>query len=103
MYVNHLPFVLSNIYTKLLLLIFDLYIPCINFQGLLQSRAEKHINWLEEWWLNTAYLEYRDPVVVFSSPGLVFPFRKFPTQEDQLKYAAKTLLAALEYKALIDG
>lgn len=72
------------------------------FQGLLEQRAGKHENWLEEWWLNTAYLEYRDPVVVFSSPGLVFPFRKFDSQEDQLRYAAKTLVAALDYKALID-
>ncbi|XP_053625257.1 carnitine O-acetyltransferase-like isoform X2 [Plodia interpunctella] len=72
-------------------------------QALLEQRAESHLNWLEEWWLNTAYLEYRDPVVVYSSPGLVFPFRNFCNQEDQLKYAAKTLLAALEYKHLIDN
>ncbi|XP_059048863.1 carnitine O-acetyltransferase-like [Achroia grisella] len=72
-------------------------------QGLLERRAQEHSNWLEEWWLLTAYLEYRDPVVVYSSPGLVFPFRKFNTQDEQLKYAAKTLLAALEYKALIDS
>ncbi|XP_050360681.1 carnitine O-acetyltransferase-like isoform X2 [Nymphalis io] len=72
-------------------------------QSLLEKRAEQHENWLENWWLNTAYLEYRDPVVVFSSPGLVFPFRKFNNQQDQLKYAAKTLLAALDYKALIDN
>ncbi|KAL0849138.1 hypothetical protein ABMA28_013487 [Loxostege sticticalis] len=71
-------------------------------QSLLESRAEKHLNWLEEWWLNTAYLEYRDPVVVYSSPGLVFPFRKFTNQNEQLQYAAKTLLAVLEYKSLID-
>ncbi|KAF9414691.1 hypothetical protein HW555_007469 [Spodoptera exigua] len=72
-------------------------------QLLLEKRAQEHLNWLEDWWLNTAYLEYRDPVVVYSSPGLVFPFRKFQTQNDQLKYAAKTLLAALSYKSLIDN
>ncbi|KAI8427768.1 hypothetical protein MSG28_002190 [Choristoneura fumiferana] len=72
-------------------------------QGLLEKRAQQHTNWLEEWWLNTAYLEYRNPVVVYSSPGLVFPFRKFNSQVDQLKYAAKTLLAALDYKSLIDN
>ncbi|CAH4003170.1 unnamed protein product [Pieris brassicae] len=71
-------------------------------QSLLENRATKHINWLEEWWLNTAYLEYRDPVVVFSSPGLVFPLRKFNNQTEQLEYAAKTLLAAVNYKSLID-
>ncbi|CAG9784470.1 unnamed protein product [Diatraea saccharalis] len=72
-------------------------------QSLLEKRAQTHLNWLEEWWLKTAYLGYRDPVVVFSSPGLVFPFRKFKTQLEQLQYAAKTILATLEYKALIDG
>ncbi|XP_049691760.2 carnitine O-acetyltransferase isoform X1 [Helicoverpa armigera] len=72
-------------------------------QVLLEKRSQEHLNWLEDWWLNTAYLEYRDPVVVYSSPGLVFPFRKFETQDDQLHYAAKTLLAALEYKSLIDN
>ncbi|XP_068621094.1 carnitine O-acetyltransferase-like isoform X2 [Battus philenor] len=75
----------------------------VKLQDLLEKRAQKQLNWLEEWWLKTAYLEYRDPVVVFSSPGLVFPFRKFNNQEEQLRYASKTLLAALEYKALIDG
>ncbi|CAH0726668.1 unnamed protein product, partial [Brenthis ino] len=72
-------------------------------QSLLEKRAENHQNWLEEWWLNTAYLEYRDPVVIFSSPGLVLPFRKFNNQQEQLKYAAKTILAALDYKSLIDN
>ncbi|CAK1549844.1 unnamed protein product [Leptosia nina] len=72
-------------------------------QNLLEDRATKHQNWLEEWWLNTAYLGYRDPVVVFSSPGLVFPFRKFNSQTEQLQYAAKTLLAAFDYKSLIDN
>lgn len=69
---------------------------------LLEKRAQEHLNWLEDWWLNTAYLEYRDPVVVYSSPGLVFPFRKFQSQNDQFKFAAKILLAALDYKSLID-
>ncbi|KAJ0181787.1 hypothetical protein K1T71_002509 [Dendrolimus kikuchii] len=72
-------------------------------QDLLERRAKEHQNWLEAWWLNTAYLEYRDPVVVYSSPGLVFPFRQFNNQMDQLRYAAKTLLASMDYKALIDG
>ncbi|VVC92928.1 unnamed protein product, partial [Leptidea sinapis] len=73
-----------------------------NMGELLVQHATKHQNWLEEWWINTAYLEYRDPVVVFSSPGLVYPIQKFRNESDQLEYAAKTLLAALEYKSMID-
>ncbi|KAG7311587.1 hypothetical protein JYU34_002635 [Plutella xylostella] len=71
-------------------------------QSLLEKRAEQHTNWLADWWLSSAYLEYRDPVVVYSSPGLVFPFRTFQSEQDQLNYAAKTVMAALDYKALID-
>lgn len=72
-------------------------------QALLQKRAEQEENWLSEWWLNTAYLEYRDPVVVFSSPGLVFPRQQFSTQKEQLQYAAKLVRAALAYKEVIDS
>lgn len=66
-------------------------------QKLLVERAKVHENWLEEWWLNTAYLEYRDPVVVFSSPGLVFPFEDFTQENDRLKYSANLILAAVQY------
>ncbi|XP_072377173.1 carnitine O-acetyltransferase [Diabrotica undecimpunctata] len=66
-------------------------------QHLLVERAKSQENWLEEWWLNTAYLEYRDPVVVFSSPGLVFPFEDFNNEVDRLKYTANLILAGVEY------
>ena len=57
---------------------------------------------LSEWWLNTAYLEFRSPVVVWSSPGLVYPKRTFKSMADQLTYAANTIAAAVSYKNLID-
>ncbi|CAH1109108.1 unnamed protein product [Psylliodes chrysocephalus] len=66
-------------------------------QKLLVERAHQHENWLDEWWLHTAYLEYRDPVVVFSSPGLVFPFEEFSNESDRLKYTARLILAAVQY------
>ncbi|BES89268.1 carnitine O-acetyltransferase activity [Nesidiocoris tenuis] len=72
-------------------------------QEKLNLRAEQRENWLEEWWINTAYLEYRDPVVVFSSPGLLFPPKKFANLDDQLDTAAKLAIAAVSYKALIDN
>jgi carnitine O-acetyltransferase len=71
-------------------------------QDLLVKHAEKKDNWLSDWWLENAYLKYRDPVVVFSSPGLVFPKREFSTQDDKLKFTAKMISAALSYKNLID-
>jgi len=53
--------------------------------------------------LSTAYLEYRSPVVIFSSPGLVFPVEDFKSKEDQLRYAAKMIFGALLYKQSIDN
>lgn len=70
-------------------------------QELLVKKAKTTDNWLSEWWINIAYLEYRDPVVVFSSPGLVFPFQKFNGEKDVLSYTAKLILASLEYILLI--
>lgn len=69
---------------------------------LLEEKARNCENWLSDWWLQTAYLEYRMPVVVYSSPGLVFPLQEFKSQQDQLLYAAKLVSAALEYKLMID-
>lgn len=43
-------------------------------QKLLVERAHQHENWLDEWWLHTAYLEYRDPVVVFFESWISFSF-----------------------------
>lgn len=64
-------------------------------QKLLEQRAETKENWLSDpssnWWLNCAYLSYRDPVVVWSSPGLVFPKRKFVTVEDKIEYAGQVI------------
>ncbi|KAG8228401.1 hypothetical protein J437_LFUL003874, partial [Ladona fulva] len=71
-------------------------------QSLLQKKAKETDNWLAEWWLNIAYLDYRLPVTVYSSPGLVFPLQKFSSTEDKLNYAAKMIAGALDYKQLLD-
>ncbi|XP_049547857.1 carnitine O-acetyltransferase-like [Anopheles darlingi] len=72
-------------------------------QELLNQRAAKMESWLAEWWLRSAYMEYRDPVIVYSSPGLVFPRADYRTFDGQLAYAARMASAALAYKAQIDG
>ncbi|KAL3281380.1 hypothetical protein HHI36_004590 [Cryptolaemus montrouzieri] len=71
-------------------------------QCYLEKRAENCENWLSEWWDNTAYLEYRDPVTVYSSPGLVYPLQQFANEAERLTYAAKMILGAIDYKLLID-
>lgn len=58
---------------------------------------------LADWWLDTAYLEYRSPVTVWSSPGLVMPLQEWDTQQQQLKYAARLISDALRFKQLVDG
>lgn len=72
-------------------------------QELLEQRAKNHDSWLADWWLDGAYLSYRDPVVVYSSPGLIFPEQKFRTETERLTYAVKVVSASLNYKAAIDN
>lgn len=40
---------------------------------------------LSDWWLKTAYLQYRQPVVIHSSPGLVLPRQDFVDLQGQLR------------------
>lgn len=42
-------------------------------QELLQARASKHKNWLEEWWLEFAYLRSRKPLVPYSNMSAPLP------------------------------
>lgn len=74
----------------------------VKLHNMLKERAKVTENWLDEWWLKNAYLEYRMPVVVHSSPGLVFPIKEFNSVERQLRYAARLIAGALDYKKLID-
>ncbi|CAL4074526.1 unnamed protein product, partial [Meganyctiphanes norvegica] len=71
-------------------------------QSILEKRAANTDNWLSDWWLNAAYLDFRSPVVVWSSPGLVFPLQDFKSLDDQLNYAAKLISGALDYKIMVD-
>ncbi|KFM59850.1 Carnitine O-acetyltransferase, partial [Stegodyphus mimosarum] len=61
----------------------------VKLHTMLKERAKVTENWLDEWWLNSAYLEFRMPLVLYSSPGLVFPLKDFNTVERQLRYAAR--------------
>ncbi|KAB7506160.1 Carnitine O-acetyltransferase [Armadillidium nasatum] len=71
-------------------------------QSSLEERAKISENWLTDWWISTAYLDYRWPVVVWSSPGLVFPLQEFHTLDDQLNYASLVIAGALDYKIMVD-
>ncbi|XP_075434747.1 carnitine O-acetyltransferase isoform X2 [Ascaphus truei] len=69
----------------------------------LERRGKKMENWLSDWWLQTAYLEYRLPVVVHSSPGVVLPKQDFADRQGQLRFAAKLIEGVLDFKTMIDN
>ncbi|KAK4522056.1 uncharacterized protein ATC70_004595 [Mucor velutinosus] len=54
------------------------------------------VNWMEDWWLDQAYMGYRDPVVIYVSYFFLYKddkLRKSPAQR-----AAAITTAALEFK-----
>uniref|UniRef100_A0A671VB17 Carnitine O-acetyltransferase n=1 Tax=Sparus aurata TaxID=8175 RepID=A0A671VB17_SPAAU len=72
-------------------------------QRSLEKRACNSENWLSEWWVQIAYLEYRLPVVVHSSPGLVLPRMNFRDKQGQIRFAAKLIAGVLDFKTMIDN
>ncbi|XP_014204515.1 carnitine O-acetyltransferase-like isoform X2 [Copidosoma floridanum] len=67
----------------------------------LQERYENTENWMSEWWLQAAYLGYRYPVIVHSSPGTVGPAQKFKSPDDAHRYAAHVIGAVRNYNSMI--
>ncbi|EDV28147.1 uncharacterized protein TRIADDRAFT_20587 [Trichoplax adhaerens] len=63
----------------------------------LKERAKQHNNWLAEWWLNYAYLEYRAPNIVNSNPAIIFPKFNFSGLEGQLEYVVQNILLHIDY------
>jgi len=72
-------------------------------QTLLEERGRKTENWFSDWWLDMAYLGYRDPVIVWSSPGIVWPTQVFQDKKEVIKFAARSVAGALDYKIAIDN
>uniref|UniRef100_A0A8C9X1I6 Carnitine O-acetyltransferase n=1 Tax=Sander lucioperca TaxID=283035 RepID=A0A8C9X1I6_SANLU len=50
----------------------------------LERRARKTDNWLSEWWMQSAYLDCRMPVAVYTSPGVVLPRMRFHDRQGQM-------------------
>ncbi|KAB0379413.1 carnitine O-acetyltransferase isoform X2 [Muntiacus reevesi] len=69
----------------------------------LERRARKMENWLSDWWLKTAYLQYRQPLVIYSSPGVMLPKQDFVDRQGQLRFAAKLIEGVLDFKTMIDN
>lgn len=71
-------------------------------QKRLEARREdpKHKNWLHEWWTDSAYLAYRDPVVPYVS--YFFSHRDDRQRRHPAKRAAALSLAMLEFKKQVE-
>ncbi|KAK5608532.1 hypothetical protein CRENBAI_024005 [Crenichthys baileyi] len=69
----------------------------------LEKRAGETENWLSQWWVQVAYLDYRMPVVVHSSPGLVLPRMDFRDKDGQIRFASKLIAGVLYFKTMIDN
>lgn len=52
---------------------------------------------MREWWLQTAYLGYRAPVIVNSSPGIVGPPITFKKSDDFYVCAARLVAGVCDY------
>ncbi|KAI9865792.1 MAG: Carnitine O-acetyltransferase mitochondrial [Vezdaea acicularis] len=61
----------------------------------------KHKNWLYEWWNDTAYLSYRDPVVPYVS--YFYSHRDDRRRRAPAKRAAALSTAVLEFKKQVDA
>uniref|UniRef100_A0AAQ5XGV8 Choline/carnitine acyltransferase domain-containing protein n=1 Tax=Amphiprion ocellaris TaxID=80972 RepID=A0AAQ5XGV8_AMPOC len=68
----------------------------------LERRARKTDNWLSEWWMQSAYLDCRMPVAVYTSPGVVLPQMRFHDRQGQMRFAAKLIAGVLDFKKMID-
>uniref|UniRef100_A0A668AXY9 Carnitine O-acetyltransferase n=1 Tax=Myripristis murdjan TaxID=586833 RepID=A0A668AXY9_9TELE len=69
----------------------------------LERRARKTDNWLTEWWMQSAYLDCRMPVAVYTSPGVVLPRMHFHDRQGQMRFAAKLIAGVLDFKKMIDS
>ncbi|XP_066597269.1 carnitine O-acetyltransferase-like isoform X2 [Prorops nasuta] len=58
-------------------------------------------NWMTEWWINKAYLGYRNPVIVHSSPGTIGPQMNFREPYSFITNAARIVIAISEYDKLV--
>lgn len=66
----------------------------------LVKRYEITDNWMSQWWLNSAYLGYRAPVIVNSSPGTVSVLPSI-NEKSYIFYAAVLVDAILQYHNMV--
>jgi carnitine O-acetyltransferase len=65
-------------------------------QQRLVARSQETVNWMEEWWLDQAYMGYRDSVVL--NVSYFFAYKDDKTRKDPAHRAAAITTAALAFK-----
>ena len=59
-------------------------------QDYLYQKSKKRKNWFSDWWLDMAYLGYRAPLPVWSSPGIIMPPQDFSNSDEKwLSFTAR--------------
>lgn len=74
-------------------------------QSQLVKRSAREDNWLEDWWLNSAYLDSRLPLPIICNPGVIF-YKDLivgNTLHEQLKLAARAVSGLMTFKSKLDG
>ncbi|XP_035671417.1 choline O-acetyltransferase-like [Branchiostoma floridae] len=72
-------------------------------QEKLLEYAQTKVNWVYDWWMDDMYLTARLPLVINSSPGMVFPKQIFTEPSDQLRFAARLISGIMDYKVILDA
>lgn len=67
----------------------------------LLERYQNTDNWMKEWWLQVAYLGYRTPVIVHSSPGTVGPPIALNRPDDVYLFAARLVAGVCNYNEMV--
>lgn len=67
---------------------------------LVKIKAGQTSNWLSnDWWLNKAYLQGRDPLIMWSNPGLICPRVPVPSGcQATIRYISHFILGSLDFK-----
>ncbi|XP_013101090.2 carnitine O-acetyltransferase isoform X2 [Stomoxys calcitrans] len=73
-----------------------------HLQKLLEKLAACEENWLAPRWMKTAYLGYREPVTIYSSPGMTFPLMNFKNLDEYYSYTSKLIMAMIKFKKRVD-
>lgn len=71
---------------------------------LLLQKASQTSNWLSsDWWVNKAYLEGRDPLMIWSNPGLICPRIESPSngREAVIKHVSHLIMAVLDFRSFL--